>query len=78
MRGAKDKQELEICNGLYGEAGVGDAQGVILAGVFNGNGGLVVVDEREDVDTFVVVGLKGMTEEVPEFKCEHVLFGDKT
>jgi len=38
----------------------------------------VVVDKGEDVDTFVVLGLKGKTEEVPEFESEHVLFGNKT
>jgi hypothetical protein len=75
---AKVKQELVICNGLEGEAGVGDAKGVVLVGVFHGNRSLVVVDEGEDVDTLVVVGLKGIAEEVPEFESKHVLFGDKT
>jgi hypothetical protein len=75
---AKGKQELEICNGLSGEAGVGDAEGEVLVDVLNGNGSLVVVDEGKDMDTFVVVGLKRMAEEVPEFESEDVLFGDKT
>ena len=65
-------------DGLSGEAGVGDAEGEVLVGVLNGNGRLVVVDEGKDLDTFVVVGLKGMAEEVPEFESEDVLFGDKT
>ena len=39
---------------------------------------MVVVDEGEDVNTFVLAGLEGGAEEVPEFVCEEVLFGDKT
>jgi hypothetical protein len=50
----------------------------MLVGVFHGNRSLVVVDEGEDVDTFVVVGLEGMAEEVPDLESEHVFFGDKT
>jgi hypothetical protein len=57
---------------------VRDAEGVMLVGVFYGNRGLVVVDEGEDVDTVVVLGLEGVAEEVPELESKHVLFGDKT
>ena len=49
-----------------------------MGGVFDGNGGLVVVDEGEDVDRFILAGAEGVAEEVPEFVCQEVLFGDKT
>jgi hypothetical protein len=63
---------------LAGQAGVRDADSEMVGGVFDRNGGLVVVDEGKDVDTFVLAGLEGVAEEVPEFGCEEVLFGDKT
>jgi hypothetical protein len=56
---------------------VGDADGEMIGGVPDGNGGLVVVEEGEDVDRFVLAGLKGVAEEVPEFKSQYVFFGDK-
>lgn len=38
---------------------------------------MVVVDEGEDVDTFVLTGLKGLADEFPEGVGEDVFFGDK-
>ena len=64
--------------GLQGQPGVGDANGEIVGGVFDGNGGLVVVDEGEDMDGFVLAGSEGVAEEVPEFVGEEVFLGDKT
>jgi hypothetical protein len=63
---------------LPGQAGVRDAEGEIVGGVFDGNGSVVVVDERKDVDGFVLAGAEGVSEEVPEFVREEVLFGNKT
>lgn len=63
---------------LEGQAGVRDAECEMVGGVFDRNGGLVVDDEGEDVDTFVLAGLEGIAEEIPEFGCEEVLFGHKT
>jgi hypothetical protein len=85
----KGKQELENCNGpkrmdggsggmLQGEVAVGDAQGEIFAGVFDRNGGVVVVDEGEDVDTFVLAGLERIAQEFPEIESQLVLFRNKT
>jgi len=49
-----------------------------VGGVLDGNGGLVVVDEGEDVDGFILAGAEGVAKKVPEFVSEEVFFGDKT
>ncbi len=49
-----------------------------MGSVFDGNGGLVVVDEGKDMDRSILAGAEGVAEEVPEFVCQEVLFGDKT
>lgn len=76
----------KICNGLSGRVkrglagheGVGKLDRVIVAGVLDGNCGLVVVDESKDVDGLVLAGAEGVTEEVPEPVSKEILFGDKT
>jgi hypothetical protein len=57
---------------------VRDADSEMVGGVPDGDGSLVVVDECKDVDRFVLAGLEGVAEEVPDFIGEGVLFGDET
>lgn len=63
---------------LAGEAGVRDAVSELVGGVLHGNGGVVIVDQGEDMDWFVVTGAKGVTEKVPDVGSKRGLFGDET
>lgn len=49
-------------SGSEGQAGVGDANREIVGGILDGNGGLVIVDEGEDVDGLILAGAEGVTE----------------
>ena len=62
---------------LEGEAGVRDADSEVAAGAFDGDRGVVIVDQSKHVNQFVVTGADGFAEEGPEPVGQEILFEDE-